>query len=60
VALFDDLRGQVGFPTQVNGRRAYFSWRLGEEEVKSWHFAGESARRTIPASWLEEVKETAR
>jgi hypothetical protein len=51
VALLDADRGYVGFPTLVNNKRAFFSWRLGEDELKSWHFAGESARRPIPPSW---------
>lgn len=59
VRLFDELTGQVGFPTQVNGRRAYFSWKAGETELRCWHFAGESVRRPIPASWREELQSTA-
>jgi hypothetical protein len=52
VVLVDTKAGWVGFPTIVNGRGAYFSWRPGEEEVRYWHFAGESVRRLIPRSWL--------
>jgi hypothetical protein len=52
VTLFDADRGQVGFPTLVNNRRAYFSWRPGEEELRSWHFAGENLRRPVPVSWM--------
>ena len=52
VALFDADRGQVGFPTLVNNRRAYFSWRPGEEDLRSWHFAGENLRRPVPVSWM--------
>jgi hypothetical protein len=51
VALVDVERGQVGFPTLVNNRRAFFSWRPGEEDLKSWHFAGETLRRPVPSSW---------
>jgi hypothetical protein len=51
VVLVDPVRGQVGFPTLVNGRRAFFSWRLGEEHLKHWHFVDEKVRRMIPASW---------
>jgi hypothetical protein len=54
VTLVDPSHGQVGFPTQVNGRRAFFSWRAGEEEVAFWHFAGETTRHTIPLNWLQE------
>lgn len=59
VRLFDALTGQVGFPTQVNGRRAYFSWKPGEADLRCWHFAGESVRRSIPASWREELQAAA-
>ena len=51
VVLLDGERGQVGFPTMVNGRRAFFSWRLGEGELKHWHFAGDKVRRLIPTTW---------
>src|SRR5262245_4839505 len=39
VALIDVVMGQIGFPTLVNNRRAFFSWRPGEEEVDFWHYA---------------------
>lgn len=55
VSLLDPEIGRVGFPTLVNDRRAYFSWRPGEEGVQSWHFAGESVCRPIPNSWLREL-----
>jgi hypothetical protein len=51
VVLVNDEEGWVGFPTVVNGRRAYFSWKPGEEALRFWHFAGETVRRLIPASW---------
>ncbi|MCI0457112.1 MAG: DUF2203 domain-containing protein [Gemmataceae bacterium] len=51
--LLDAETGRVGFPTIVNDRRAYFSWRLGEETIRSWHFAEESICRPIPPSWLK-------
>jgi len=55
VSLLDDDRGRVGFPTMVNNRRAFFSWRLGEDGLHSWHFAEENACRPIPAAWLKEL-----
>lgn len=51
VDLLDHDRGQAGFPTMVNGRGAYFSWRFGEDDVMYWHFAGETTRRRIPSAW---------
>jgi hypothetical protein len=56
VTLLDTDQGVVGFPTVVNGRRAFFSWHLGEEGLDFWQFAGESIRRTIPKSWLQELE----
>jgi hypothetical protein len=46
--------GQVGFPTVINGRPAFFSWQLGEDGVNFWHFDGESTRRPIPPHWTED------
>jgi hypothetical protein len=56
VDLLDLDKGQVGFPTVVNGRDAYFSWRLGEDDVMHWHFAAETLRRRIPSSWMAEIE----
>ena len=53
VALIDPLTGQIGLPTVVNGRLAYFSWKPGESGIQYWHFPGETTRRTVPASWSE-------
>src|SRR5262249_53859537 len=56
VVLLDRLGGQVGFPTTVNDRRAYFSWRRGEEALQFWHFVEETGRRPIPAHWTRTVE----
>jgi hypothetical protein len=53
VALVNADAGWVGFPTVVNGRRAYFSWKPGEETLRYWHFIDETVRRLIPASWTK-------
>jgi hypothetical protein len=58
VVFHDQAKAQVGFPTLVNGRKAFFSWRLGEDTLKHWHFAGEKLRRVIPPTWNVE-KESA-
>lgn len=55
VRLLDADLGRVGFPTMVNNRRAYFSWRHGEEGLHTWHFAEEEVFRPIPAAWLKEL-----
>jgi hypothetical protein len=51
VTLLEADTGRVGFPTLVNDRKAYFSWRPGEEGLSSWHFAEETTCRPIPAAW---------
>jgi hypothetical protein len=51
VTLVDDEAGEVDFPTKVNGRSAAFSWLLGEESLKHWHYVDEEFRRPIPNEW---------
>src|SRR5262245_9724068 len=53
VILVDPELGQVGFPTIVNKRPAFFSWHPGEEELLFWHFADDPVRRPIPKMWLK-------
>lgn len=53
VALIDADSGQIGFPTLVNDRPAFFSWKPGEDGLNFWHFAGEEIRRPIPSSWVK-------
>lgn len=53
VNLIDDSNGEVDFPTKINGRPAAFSWRLGEEVLRNWHYQGEEQLRPIPADWDE-------
>jgi hypothetical protein len=56
VVLLDPVAGLVGFPTVVNDRPAFFSWRLGEAALEHWQFVGEAVRRAIPSAWAAEVK----
>lgn len=53
VALLDEATGFVGFPTLVNNQRAYFSWKLDEDELNYWQFADGHRRRAVPAAWKE-------
>jgi hypothetical protein len=53
VSLVDDEAGEVDFPTKINGRPAAFTWRLGEEGVRHWHYQGEEQLRPIPRDWDE-------
>jgi hypothetical protein len=60
VALLDPDQGRVGFPTIVNGRRAYFSWRPSETGLRFWQYVGETALRPIPTSWEEAAEPAVR
>jgi hypothetical protein len=51
VAVLHGPSGLVGFPTIVNDRRAFFSWRPGEEDLVYWNFAGDPVRHAVPESW---------
>jgi len=51
LVLLDADEGRVGFLTVVNGRRAFFSWRSDEKDIRFWHFPEENSRRPIPPSW---------
>ncbi|MGE3806838.1 MAG: DUF2203 family protein [Gemmataceae bacterium] len=56
VVLMDGDTGRVGFPTTVNGHRAFFSWQPGEDGIRRWHYAGEVIRRNIPPAWEEAIE----
>ncbi len=51
INLVDDEAGEVDFPTKVNGRTAAFSWLMGEDGLRHWHYTDEESRRPIPADW---------
>ncbi|QJW93195.1 DUF2203 domain-containing protein [Frigoriglobus tundricola] len=51
ISLVDDEAGEVDFPTKVNGRTAAFSWLMGEDGLRHWHYTDEESRRPIPADW---------
>jgi len=53
LTMVEEGEGLVGFPTIVNNKKAYFSWRQGEEGIEYWHFAEDHNRRTVPAAWKE-------
>jgi hypothetical protein len=57
VVLLDASIGLIGFPTLVNNRRAYFSWKPGEDGLKFWNYAGDSARRPVPEAWTRSAKD---
>jgi hypothetical protein len=53
LTLIDQDLCQIGFPTMVNNRKAFFSWRPGEQTISYWHFIDDTDRRPIPASWTK-------
>lgn len=57
VALIDAEEGLVGFPTLVNQRRAYFSWRPGEDTLGWWNYASDRVRRPVPEAWTKAPRE---
>jgi hypothetical protein len=60
VVILHAPTGLVGFPTLVDDRRAYFTWRPGEEDVTHWSFAGEDERHTVPDAWTRPPRERPR
>ncbi len=53
VQILHAASGLIGFPTIVNERPAYFSWRPGEERLAYWNFIGDPARRPVPEDWTQ-------
>jgi hypothetical protein len=53
LTLLEPSLGMIGFPTLVNDRRAFFSWRPGEESVLFWNYADDLARHAVPEEWTE-------
>jgi len=51
LTLLDPGEALIGFPTRVNERKAFFTWKSGETKVLFWTYAGELFRRSIPAQW---------
>ena len=52
ILLKDRRMGLVDFPCDMNGKRVYLCWRLGEGEVQFWHEedAGYSGRQPLQPS----------
>jgi hypothetical protein len=49
IALKDRRLGLVDFPAEMDGRRVWLCWRLGEENIQYWHEvdAGFSGRQPL-------------
>jgi hypothetical protein len=55
IVLKDRRLGLVDFPGEIDGRRVWLCWRLGEPAVQFWHDldAGYAGRQPLPAAVLE-------
>jgi len=47
LVLVDAIQGEVAFPTSINGRKAYYLWRAGEPDVKTWCYAHDPVRHPV-------------
>ena len=55
IVLKDRRLGLVDFPSEIDGRRVWLCWRLGEPSVQYWHDldAGYAGRQPLPAAALK-------
>jgi hypothetical protein len=54
VVVIDVTTAQLGFPTIVNNKLAFFSWLPGEDTVAHWHYDDDfSRRRPVPEAWYK-------
>lgn len=51
VVLVDPVLGEAAFPTTISGRRGYFVWRAGRNDIDWWCYANEPTRHAIPGTW---------
>jgi hypothetical protein len=58
LTVLDEETSCIGFPTLVNNRRAFLSWRPGEDGILYWNYAGETERQPIPVSWIKQANLT--
>ena len=55
IVLKDRRLGLVDFPGEIDGRRVWLCWRLGEPSVQYWHDldAGYAGRQPLPTAALK-------
>jgi len=58
LTLLDADTGLVGFPTMVNNRQAFFSWKPDEDGLLYWNFADDTVRRPVPEDWTRPTRES--
>jgi hypothetical protein len=49
--LLDSVRGDIGFPTIVNGSLAYLVYRSEDDTVSYWRYRDQPKLRPIPSQW---------
>jgi hypothetical protein len=54
VVLVDPIQGEAAFPALINGRKAFFVWKLGDQDLSWWCYENDPTRRTIPENWQKE------
>ena len=54
VVMVDPVLGEVTFPTVMNGRKAYFIWRTGADDIGWWCYANDPTRQALGTSWRRE------
>jgi hypothetical protein len=55
VVLLDPIRGDVGFPTIVNGALAYLVAQGEDADLRYWRYRDQPKLREIPPAWLAVV-----
>lgn len=55
IVLKDRRLGLIDFPGEIDGRRVFLCWRLGEPMVQYWHDldSGYAGRQPLPAAVVE-------
>ena len=55
IVLKDRRLGLIDFPGEIDGRRVWLCWRLGEPAIQYWHDleAGYAGRQPLPAAALK-------
>ena len=55
ISLKDRRLGLIDFPGEIEGRKVWLCWRLGEPAVQYWHEldAGYAGRQPLPAAALK-------
>lgn len=49
--LLDPVRGEIGFPTIVNGSLAYLVYRAEDDAILHWRYRDQAKLRALPEHW---------